>query len=70
MALYKRLKQNGSGGSPSSPDFNDPLRSRTSSASTPPSDEYLIALAKVNKAKGSQAKTYYQMKADKINMIG
>jgi hypothetical protein len=72
MALYKRLKQSelGSNSSPNSPNFSDPPRSRTPSASTPPSDEYLMALAKVNKAKGSEAKKYYQMEADRIKTIG
>ena len=60
----------GSNSSQLSPNSAVPPRSRAPSASTPPSDEYLMALNKMNKAKGRRAKEYYQMEAERIRMKG
>tara|TARA_R110000764_G_scaffold205662_3_gene290925 strand:- start:197 stop:421 length:225 start_codon:yes stop_codon:yes gene_type:complete len=68
-----RLKQMNGLGSMTSPYSSNsavPPRSRMPSASTPPSDEYLMALGKVNKAKGARAKQYYQMEAERIKAKG
>ena len=59
----------GSNSSQLSPNSAVPPRSRAPSASTP-SDEYLMALNKMNKAKGQMAKRYYQMEAERIKMRG
>jgi len=67
-----RLRQmNGLGSNSSqlSPNSAVPPRSRAPSASTP-SDEYLTALGKANKAKSARAKQYYQMEAERIKMRG
>ena len=59
----------GSNSSQLSPNSAVPPRSRAPSASTP-SDEYIMALNKMNKAKGRRAKEYYQMEAERIRMKG
>jgi len=59
----------GSNSSQLSPNSAVPPRSRAPSASTP-SDEYLMALGKANKAKSARAKQYYQMEAERIKMRG
>lgn len=67
-----RLRQmNGLGSNSSQLSSNSavPPRSRAPSASTP-SDEYLMALGKVNKAKSARAKQYYQMEAERIKAKG
>ena len=51
-----------------------PPLSRAPSASTQssdePSDEYLMALNRMNKAKGRRAKEYYKREAERISMKG
>ena len=73
MNDFNRLKQmQGLGNMSSQYTLNSavPPMSRAPSASTPPSDEYLMALNKMNKAKGQMAKRYYQMEAERIKMRG